>query len=383
MALKALQGLVGFLVVALVGCGPQQPEGASPSTGTVRQALAAWTATGTMSGRHSHTETVLPSGKVLVVGGRSSSTYLNTAQLYDPALGTWSSAGTMTDAREDHTATLLSNGTVAIVGGYNSSSGTLDTVEIYDPATNTWSPTGTLLTGRAGHRAVEVTTASGAQLMVMGGYDSSSELDSSELYDASLGTWSSAGTMGTARSVFGAVVLSSGKVLVAGGSSFFSVTDSTEEYDPSTNTWSSVGILGANRTGHTMTLLGSGMVLVTGGWHLGSGGYSGLDSAERYDPSTQAWSAAGSMPYDTNYTNNGRVNHAAVKLSSGVVLVAGGNGNSVNRSTVLYDPSTNTWSASVNTNNARQYHTLSLLSSGDVLAAGGNYSSTTSELYTP
>jgi len=48
----------------------------------------------------------------------------------------------MTTSREYGTATLLPNGEVLVVGGDNSS-GDLSSAELYNPATGTFSPTGT------------------------------------------------------------------------------------------------------------------------------------------------------------------------------------------------------------------------------------------------
>ncbi len=68
--------------------------------------------------------TLLNNGDVLVAGGFSNCDddfcYDNRqAELYDPAKGTWSVTGSMHEAREQFTATLLTNGEVLVAGGLN------------------------------------------------------------------------------------------------------------------------------------------------------------------------------------------------------------------------------------------------------------------------
>ena len=60
---------------------------------------------------------MLPNGKVLVAGGVNFSGYLTSAELYDPASGTWTATGSLNTARDNHTATLLPNGKVLVAGG--------------------------------------------------------------------------------------------------------------------------------------------------------------------------------------------------------------------------------------------------------------------------
>jgi hypothetical protein len=70
---------------------------------------------------------LLKNGKVLVTGGGSGGpgntlpedNILATAELYDPASGTFAPAGNMETERMRHAATLLANGTVLITGGIN------------------------------------------------------------------------------------------------------------------------------------------------------------------------------------------------------------------------------------------------------------------------
>ena len=109
-----------------------QAEIYDPSTGFWSAASAL------LEPRKFHTATLMPDGKVLLVGDK-------TAELYDPNANTWASAGTLNLPRFDwHTANLLPNGTVLVVGGKEGAStytGTsretegITAVEIYDPAT--------------------------------------------------------------------------------------------------------------------------------------------------------------------------------------------------------------------------------------------------------
>ena len=101
--------------------------------------------------RQNHTATLLPSGKVLVVGGfggSGSSGAISTTELYDPATGMWTATGEMTNKRACHTATLLPSGKVLVVGGTGDPSNSLSSAELYDPLTGMWTATGALHTAR-------------------------------------------------------------------------------------------------------------------------------------------------------------------------------------------------------------------------------------------
>src|SRR5262249_26809673 len=103
-----------------------------------------FTATGSMTiARAGHAATLLLSGKVLVTGGTADPT----AELYDPATGTFTSTpGNMTESRSRHTATLLklknpaaaNYGKVVIIGSGDT------TAELYDPTTGMFAATGNL-----------------------------------------------------------------------------------------------------------------------------------------------------------------------------------------------------------------------------------------------
>ena len=72
---------------------------------------------------------------MLVAGGFDSNGYLASAELYDPASGTWTATGSLATARASHTATLLPNGKVLVAGG-STTAASLASAELYlGPAT--------------------------------------------------------------------------------------------------------------------------------------------------------------------------------------------------------------------------------------------------------
>src|SRR2546425_374238 len=246
-----------------------------------------WTATGSMgTARSFHTATLLPNGKVLVAGGQNGSPVLTSAELYDPAVGTFASTGALGTARELHTATLLPNGTVLIAGGMGPGNVTLASAELYNPATGTFAPTGAMGTARVLPTATLL--PNGKVLIAGGGATDNSALASAELYDPAAGTFSSTGALGTARLGPTATLLPTGKVLITGGCITNDCVNSVataavELYDPAAGTFSSTSALGTARLGPTTPLLPTGKVLVAGG--QGTPGFvPAFSSAQLYKP---------------------------------------------------------------------------------------------------
>jgi len=132
----------------------------NPITGTWSAARRLATA------RDSHTATLLPNGEVLVAGGFGGNA---SAELYDPATGTWTATGSLITARGGHTATLLPNGKVLAAAGFsvNYPYPCLSSAELYDPATGTWATANNLAHVRSGHTA---TLLPNGNVLVAGGF---------------------------------------------------------------------------------------------------------------------------------------------------------------------------------------------------------------------
>jgi len=105
------------------------------------QANPAWAPAGNMpsGARCQGNSVLLPTGKVLALGGSSTNEDVNTAtlgaDLYDPATGKWSSAGTCSYARLYHSTAILLPDATVVSAGSNPTRGTYEQhIEIYSPA---------------------------------------------------------------------------------------------------------------------------------------------------------------------------------------------------------------------------------------------------------
>jgi MYXO-CTERM domain-containing protein len=327
--------------------------------GALAAATPRWiTTTSTPRRIHDHATLLLPSGKVMVLGGYSpsSSGPVATVELYDPFTGTTSSTGSMLAVRGRPSAVVLPSGKVLVAGGYKVTGSTrecLSSAELWDPALGRWSSTGSLSTARTG---ATVTLLPSGLVLVVGGYDSNFNfLASAELYDPATGQWFPAAALAKGRFLHTATLLPSGKVLVTGGEGAEGYLTTSELYDPATG-WSSTAPLSVARQAHSATLLPSGKVLV-------AGGASAATSAELYDPVTGTWASGGSLV-------RARTGHTATLLPTGEVFFAGGSGNLADtpRSGELYNPATRT-STLVSQLLAQDLsaHSATLLPSGEVL----------------
>jgi len=200
----------------------------------------AWTLTGPLSsGRSDYLSTLLPNGKVLVAGGFSAhGLYLTNCELYDPNSGKWTNTGPLnvarTATRTGHsTATLLPDGKVLAAGGnvyQENANGTLASAELFDPASGTWTMTDSLPGPRSDHTATLLLTG---KVLVAGGTDGTTNLSSAVLYDPANGSWTTTTSLLAAHEDHGASLLPNGTVLVMGGNDTTSFpTAKAEVYDP-------------------------------------------------------------------------------------------------------------------------------------------------------
>jgi hypothetical protein len=182
-----------------------------------------------------------------------------------------------------------------------------------------------------------------------------------------------------------ATLLNSGNVLVTGGfSQGANITDRAEIFDRQTETFRLlVAKMTVGRASHTATVLENGQVLLSGGWvETGPGQIDETASAEVFDPNSETFTSVGAM-------GNGRVDHAAIRLPTGDVMVTGGSrldGDFLSDydSVEVFDSALFTFSAhSSPMTHTRATHDMVPTAGGLVVIAGGSDVDTRAEVLDP
>ncbi len=312
--------------------------------------------------RAAHTATRLQDGSVLIAGGfREEGTReiaIASAEIFSPATQTFTPTGAMNEPRDGQTATLLPDGRVLLVGGWNLTSRS-STAELYDPQTGEFEYTGSLMAPRQGMTA---TLLKNGQVLIAGG-DSAQHTSqlTAELYDPAARTFTPTGALNYGRMAHTATLLMDGSVLLAGGGAGNGeVLASAEIYDPATGQFTLTGEANLRRYKHAAVLLKDGNVLILGGsnekdW---TGKY---DSAEIYDVKTSTFTKISSMRQ-----KRFKLPDAAVLLSDGNVLIGGGD-----RQIEIFDAQSQTFVPAGTLDEDYYYPALTLLQDGQVLITGG------------
>jgi hypothetical protein len=380
--------------------------GSSPSSGPGAQVSGKPTPTpslvfgnGTWAGADSQPQAAwasavvrLHDGRIMVIGGaasQSSNDAVATAAIFDPATGHWSRVTDMLQPRAYATAVTLNDGSVLVAGGSRNGQ-PLDTAERYIPDSGTWVAAGRLNLPRT--QGGLTLLADGRALATGGGIEGGptwNSTASAEIFNPKTSQWSLVPPMAVARARHTAVLLPDGEVLVAGGATTFHldagiVSASAELFNPRTNSWRAAASMPEPRYVHESVLLHDGRVLLAGGWYAMSNADPSHETAVIYDPATDKWSATGSM-------TTARAEFGLAMLLDGRVLVAGGTDKNYNLTVTaeLFDPVTGSWTPTGNLKVATMWSAIQTLADGRVLISGGGLDASATkvtaacEIYSP
>jgi galactose oxidase-like protein/Kelch motif protein len=292
----------------------------------------------------------LPADRVLATGGSASRGSLDDAEIYEAAHNTWSALPSMPEARNQHTATALLDGSVLVAGGTSATGDVLATAALFH-ANGTWTPTGPMSQPRWGQTALRLIDG---RVLIIGGWARAypgpgvAPDPTGDLFDPATRRFT---PVAPAPAVPWGTMFASlpdGRVLMAGGED--AANGSTSQawlYDPKTNAWTSARPMPVSRTYGVATTLTNGKVLVAGGDQAQATPASQppqtLSSAIVYDAVQNAWSKIADAPTALSQQFGG-----AIPLRDGRALAfaADFSGGSADVSAVFYDPATGTWSTS-------------------------------------
>ena len=242
--------------------------------------------------RYATMAVTLADGKVLVAGGCSpadsntSTVTTRAAEIFDPATGTFSATGDMTDDFE--TATLLNDGRVFFARGQSDSAGS---AALFDPATGRFVPLGSVV--KAQSTCSSVLLADG-RVLVLGAAATAGQSTpgSVEIFDPRSGAISDTGATQPTGSYLGAslVLMKDGRVLITDyvGTDGVPVA-ALEIYDPSKRSVTPGPNSDVTLNGPAMlTGLNDGRVMILGG------DQSGIVDA--YEPASNSLSRLAPMP---------------------------------------------------------------------------------------
>jgi hypothetical protein len=223
--------------------------------------------------RSMHTATRLADGRVLVLGGSTVGEgaplgLSNSAEIWNPSTGEFRLlAATMATRRAGHTATLMPDGRVLVVGGFSNGRG-YNFAEVFDPATETFAVVASVENReRALHAAVQRPDGS---VLILGGESATAEPLSGVYHFRTDLTSERVADLLEARTLTSAVGTRDGEVLMFGGEIWPGnlITGKAEVYTALRGGFPILG-LPQPRIGHTATRLDDGRVLIAGGETLG------------------------------------------------------------------------------------------------------------------
>ena len=257
--------------------------------------------------------TILPNGRVLVVGGTSAGTRgLRVASIFDPVARTWSRTSSMAQGRYYPTLTVLPNGNVLAVSGHDTTLNVVTIPEVWNGTSWRRLTTAPLAIPTPYYPAMFV--APNGKVFLAGFPQTTRYLDVN-----GTGQWTTVGNRVVAdRRLGSAVMYAPGKILYAGGGD--PPTATAEVIDlQNAPTWRGVPSMAFARRQMNATILADGTVLVTGGTSgAGFNDQAGaVHTAELWDPATKTWKTMAREARHRTYHST------AILLPSGKVLSSG------------------------------------------------------------
>jgi N-acetylneuraminic acid mutarotase len=283
-------------------------------------------------------------GDVLIIWGgrigREPDVFTADGAIYNPLTDNWTSISSTNapSARGYHTA-IWTGSEMIVWGGYGSSS-ILNDGKKYNPTTDTWTTISS--TNAPSARYSHSAKWTGSEMIIWGGRDTENSFNDGAKYNPSTDTWTSITTSNAPSARYlHASEWTGSKMLVWGGKNTSADFNSGGIYDPSANSWTSITTTNAPIARFYLTSVWTGDKMIIWGGYSISNGY--LNDGSYYNPTTNSWSALSSSGLET------RANHSAIWTGSEMVIFGGTFGGAyVNGA--RYNIANNSWTTLPSTN---------------------------------
>lgn len=281
-----------------------------------------WAAEASMTVARSGLGAAAVDGKIYAIGGRNGDRILGINQQYDPTTNTWTNKAAMPTPRYDFAVTVY-GGKIYCIGGIDSFNIYLgglnykisDVNEVYDPVTDTWTTESPMPHGSDG----EANVVNDKIYVISGSHDPNSYLN--QVYDPATNQWRTKTHVPDRNGWCAASAVIENKIYVIGGYDFGLSYNIVQIYDTISDSWtagtSPPRYMGGNVAGAvTIGSLDSQKIELFGLTGYASTESNGSTANQIYDPYTDSWTVAESMP-------TSRQNFGLALLDNDVYVIGG------------------------------------------------------------
>ncbi len=234
-------------------------------------------------------------------------------------------------------------GRIYVIGGINGDNQLVSTVEEYNPNLNEWITKSAMPTARSDF-AVAVYND---KIYVIGGKVGGIFLGNNEIYDPSTNSWSMGASMPTPRSDLSANVVNDAIYLVGGrkyaSTDPFAVeTGVNEAYYPQNDSWSTKTVAPTPAEDYASAVAGNKIYLIGGKKETTPQGmFTLLNTNQVYDPITNKWTSAASLPVVSSY--GAATATSGIFAPQAVYFFGGFTGEAFSQIAEVYTPTNNSW----------------------------------------
>src|SRR5947208_8471066 len=262
-------------------------------------------------------------------GGGNFAGFLNTGGRYNPGGDSWTARSTLNapSARAQHSA-VWTGSEMLIWGGVDWLSNYLNTGGRYDPDSDSWTATTTIDAPDARRRHTAVWTGS-EMIGWCGDFGDSAGyhfLNTGGRYDPDSDSWTATTTTNAPDGRESQTAVWTGSDMIVWGG-YFDIPNNLiflntgGLYRPAANSWIATNITNAPSARAEHTAVWTGSEMIVWGGYFEDNGFQELNTGGLYDPSTDSWTA-------TSITNvpSERARHTAIWTGSEMIVWSGNDG---------------------------------------------------------